>query len=118
MTLLHPIQRQESHGCLTAESGHFLISCYQVTLIFRIKELFTVVYLVAQSLYCSEAVTAWSLNDCQKYNHMIIPCTCSFPNNFNMLLVITRNSDWFITLFTPVVIGLSNSLGTVCATVI
>ena len=49
---------------------------------------------------------------------MIIPCTCSFSNNFNMLLVIARNSDWFITLFTSVVIGLSNSLGTDFATII
>lgn len=71
---------------VTEESGAF-----SAILIFSIKDLFTVVYLVAKPLYCSEveddlvmmqtllSFMVQFLNDCQKYNHTIIPFMCSFP---------------------------------------
>ena len=38
----------------------------------------------------------------------IAPCTRDFSRALSKLLLIARNSDWFIALFTPVVIGRSN----------
>ena len=38
----------------------------------------------------------------------IAPLTRYFSRVFSKLQVIPRNSDWFIALFTPVVIGPSN----------
>ena len=37
-------------------------------------------------------------------------CTRNFSRALSKLHVIARNSDWFITLFAPVVIGRSNYL--------
>ena len=39
----------------------------------------------------------------------IAPCTRHFSRALSKLQVIARNSDWFIVLFAPVVIGRSNN---------
>ena len=46
------------------------------------------------------------------------PCTRDFSRALNKLQVIARNCDWFIALFSPVVIGRSYYFGIVFATVI
>jgi len=38
----------------------------------------------------------------------IAPCTRDYSRALSKLQVIARNSDWFITLFAPVVIGLND----------
>ena len=38
----------------------------------------------------------------------IVPCTRDFSRAFTKLQVIARNSDWFIALFAPSVIGRNN----------
>ena len=42
---------------------------------------------------------------------LIAPCTRDFSRALNRLDLIARLSDWFTTLFTPVVIGRSNYFG-------
>ena len=37
----------------------------------------------------------------------IVPCTRDFSRAFNKLMVVARNSDWFIALLAPVLIGRS-----------
>ena len=46
------------------------------------------------------------------------PCTRDFSRALSELQVIARKFDWFIALFSPVVIGRSNYFGIVFATVI
>ena len=41
----------------------------------------------------------------------IAPCTCDSSRALSELQVIARNSDWFIALFAPVVIGRRNYFG-------
>ena len=48
----------------------------------------------------------------------IAPCTRDFSRAFSELQVIARNSDWFIALSAPVVIGRSNCFGFGFSTVI
>ena len=48
----------------------------------------------------------------------ITTCTRDFFRAFSKLQVIARNSDWFIALFAPVVIGQSNNFGFGFSTVI
>ena len=48
----------------------------------------------------------------------IAPCTRDFSCALSKLLLIARNSDWFIALFAPVVIGRSNYYGFGLSTVI
>ena len=42
----------------------------------------------------------------------IASCTRDFSRALSKLQVIARNSDWFIALFAPVVIGRNNYFGT------
>ena len=48
----------------------------------------------------------------------IAPCTRDFSRASSELQVIARNSDWFMALFVPVVIGRSNCFGFGFSTVI
>ena len=48
----------------------------------------------------------------------IAPCTRDFSRALRELQVISRNCDWFIALFVPVVIGRSNCFGFGFSTVI
>ena len=48
----------------------------------------------------------------------IAPCTRGFSRALSELQVISRNCDWFIALFVPVVIGQSNCFGFGFVTVI
>ena len=49
---------------------------------------------------------------------LIAPCTPYFSRALSNLLFIARNSDWFITVFAPSVIGRSNHFGIGSSTVI
>jgi len=48
----------------------------------------------------------------------ITPCTRHFSRALSKLQIISRNCDWFIALFAPVVIGRSDCLGFGFSTVI
>ena len=52
-----------------------------------------------------------------KTNHAT-PCTRDFSRASSELQIIARNSDWFMALFVPVVIGRSNCFGFGFSTVI
>ena len=41
----------------------------------------------------------------------LAPCTCDFSRASSEFQVIARNSDWFMALFVPVVIGQSDYFG-------
>ena len=48
----------------------------------------------------------------------IAACTRDFSRALSKLQIISRDSDWFVALFSPVVIGWSNYLGIGFSTVI
>ena len=56
----------------------------------------------------------WLKIPCKFFNQRVTkpkpnePCTRDFSLAWSKLQVIARNSDWFISLFAPVVIGGSN----------
>jgi len=60
---------------------------------------------------------SFSTNEKQNENH-IAPCTRDFSRALSEFQVIARNSDWFMALFVPVVIGRSDYFGFGFSTVI
>ena len=67
------------------------------------------------------ATLGWEIL-CQFFNQReakpkpIAPCTHDFSCSLGKLQVIARNSDWFIALFAPIVIGWSDNFGVVYST--
>ena len=57
-------------------------------------------------------------NQREEKSKPIAASTRDFSRALSKLQVIARNSDWFIALFAPVVIGRSNNFGIAFSTVI